>query len=165
VRRAPTPGTPLWLHVAATWFLIGEAAPFAPATFASFAFLPLVWFFVDLGIWWQAALTLAVAALGVPVCTRAERHYGHDAGAITLDEIAGMMVTFLFVPAGDGMDRVFLLLAGFFLFRVFDVVKPPPAGAAQRLEGGAGVMTDDLWAGAYANLVLRLLIAFTPLGG
>jgi len=165
VRRIPTPGTPLWLRLTATWLLIGEVAPFAPATFASLAFLPLVWVFVDLAWWWQAGLTLAVAGAGIPVCTRAERHYGHDAGAITLDEIAGMMVTFVAVPIGSGMDRVWVLLVGFLLFRVFDVLKPPPAGAAQRLEGGAGVMTDDLWAGAYANLVLRALIAFTALGG
>jgi phosphatidylglycerophosphatase A len=165
MRRSPPAGTPLLLRLATTGFLIGEAAPFAPATFTSLAVLPLIWFFVDIAAWWQVILTLAVAAVGVPLCTRAERYYGHDAGALTIDEVAGMLVTFLFVPAGAGMDRVWVLGVGFLLFRVFDIVKPPPAGAAQRLPGGMGVMLDDVWAGVYANVILRLLILFTGLGG
>jgi phosphatidylglycerophosphatase A len=66
-----------------------------------------------------------------------------------IDEVAGMALSVLLLPRTAGV-----LLAAFVLFRVFDVVKPYPANALQRLRGGAGVMLDDLVAGVYALVVL-----------
>jgi phosphatidylglycerophosphatase A len=72
-----------------------------------------------------------------------------DPGAIVIDEVAGMALSVLLLPRTAGV-----LLAAFVLFRVFDVVKPYPANALQRLRGGAGVMLDDLVAGVYALVAL-----------
>lgn len=147
--------------MAATLFLVGEAAPFAPATFASFLVMPLLYGF-PLWPWWgQAALAAGITWLGILVSTRAETYYGHDARPIVIDEVAGMIVTFLLVPWPEAAgERWILLLAGFVLFRIFDVAKPFPAGRAQLLPRGTGVMMDDVIAGIYANLGLRLLQLF-----
>jgi phosphatidylglycerophosphatase A len=157
VKRRPTGPAPLALRLAATFFLIGEAAPVAPATMASLVLLPFVhvfWMWNDLV---QAAVTLVVIWIAVLVSTRAEIIYGHDAKAIVIDEVAGMLVTFLFVPqVEEPKARLVALLAGFFLFRIFDVVKPFPAGRAQRWPGGLGVVFDDVLAAVYANVLLRI---------
>jgi phosphatidylglycerophosphatase A len=161
VKRSPAGPAPLGLRLAATFFLIGEAAPFAPATFASLVMLPFIHVYWAWSALWQAALTLVVIWIAVQVSTRAELVYGHDAKAIVIDEVAGMLVTFLFVPpVQDPRHRVLALLGGFLLFRVFDVVKPFPAGRAQRLPGGIGVVFDDVLAAVYANVLLRLGILF-----
>ena len=77
-----------------------------------------------------------------------------DPGAIVIDEVAGMTLSVLWVPL-----TIPVLLAGFVLFRVFDVVKPFPANRLQALHGGVGVMIDDLVAGLYALIVLVVLRA------
>ncbi len=157
MKRSPAEPAPLGLRLAATFFLIGEAAPWAPATMASLAMLPIVhlyWMAPELV---QAAVTLFVIWIAVLVSTRAEIIYGHDAKAIVIDEVAGMLVTFLFVPAvQDPKGRLLALAAGFLLFRIFDVTKPFPAGRAQKWPGGIGVVFDDVLAGVYANVLLRL---------
>jgi phosphatidylglycerophosphatase A len=160
VKRSPPPGTPLGVRLAATCFLIGEAAPFAPATFASLAVTPLGYPFLDLSPWVQGGIVALLMWVGILVSTRAERAYGHDAKAIVIDEVAGMAVTFLLIrPPEDIASRWMVLAAGFLLFRLFDVVKPFPAGRAQNLPGGTGVVLDDVAAGVYANLVLRVGLA------
>jgi phosphatidylglycerophosphatase A len=139
--------------------LIGEVAPVAPATAASLAMLPFVHVFWMANDLVQAALTLFVIWIAVLVSTRAEIVYGHDAKAIVIDEVAGMLVTFLFVPqVQEPKGRLMALLAGFVLFRIFDVVKPFPAGRAQRWPGGMGVVFDDVLAGVYANVLLRIVV-------
>ena len=96
------------------------------------------------------AFLVAVVAVGTWAAQRAERVLGgKDPGAIVIDEVAGMTLSVLAFPL-----TVPVLLAGFVLFRIFDVVKPPPAHGSQRLRGGVGVMIDDLIAGAYALAVL-----------
>ena len=75
---------------------------------------------------------------------------------IVIDEVAGMTLSVLVLPL---TARV--LLAGFVLFRIFDVVKPFPANRLQALPGGVGVMIDDLIAGLYALLVLIIARALT----
>jgi phosphatidylglycerophosphatase A len=147
----------LGLRLAATLFLIGEAAPVAPATFASFAMLPIVYLYWTSNVIVQAFLVLVVIWVAVLVSTRAEVVYGHDAKAIVIDEVAGMLVTFLFMPEVVGTKaKIVALLAGFLLFRLFDVVKPFPAGRAQRWPGGLGVVFDDVLAAVYANVLLRI---------
>ena len=95
---------------------------------------------------------VAVTALGIWAADEAERALGgKDPGAIVVDEVAGMMLSVL----GLGLTPA-VLVTGFLLFRVFDVVKPFPANVSQRLRGGAGVMIDDLIAGLYALALLWL---------
>jgi phosphatidylglycerophosphatase A len=79
---------------------------------------------------------------------------GKDPGAIVIDEVAGMTLAVLAFPLTPAV-----LAVGFVFFRLFDVVKPFPARASQRLPGGAGVMVDDLIAGLYALGALALLRA------
>lgn len=96
-------------------------------------------------------LALAVVVLaGIWASHRVELVLGEkDPGLIVIDEVAGMMVSVALVP------RTALVLAcAFVLFRIFDVWKPFPAYQAQSLPGGAGVMMDDLIAGAYALLLI-----------
>jgi phosphatidylglycerophosphatase A len=97
------------------------------------------------------ALTLIVVlVVGTWAADRAERLMGDkDPGAIVIDEVAGMMLSVLLLPR-----TISVLVVGFLLFRVLDVMKPFPAGASQRLRGGVGVMIDDVIAGCYALVVL-----------
>jgi phosphatidylglycerophosphatase A len=74
-----------------------------------------------------------------------------------LDEVVGMLITLAFIPVG-----IAGALIGFFLFRLFDVLKPFPAGRLERLHGGLGVMADDAMAAIYANIALRLVLWIRP---
>jgi phosphatidylglycerophosphatase A len=81
----------------------------------------------------------------------AERHFGRtDPGQVVIDEVMGMLITLFLNPVGW-----LGALAAFFLFRIFDVIKPYPANRLERLHGGVGVMADDAMAAVYANLALR----------
>lgn len=97
-----------------------------------------------------AITCLAVTLVGIWASDRVERATGRkDPGIIVIDEVAGMMVSVLLLPL-----TVPVLIAGFFLFRLFDVWKPFPAHGSQKLGGGLGVMIDDLIAGTYALAIL-----------
>ncbi|MGE0704193.1 MAG: phosphatidylglycerophosphatase A, partial [Vicinamibacterales bacterium] len=76
-----------------------------------------------------------------------------DPGPVVIDEVLGMWVTLAGVPSGW-----IAALVGFFLFRLFDVVKPYPANRLEHLHGGVGVMADDAMAGIYSNIALRLVL-------
>lgn len=105
--------------------------------------------------------TLGITVLGIWAAGRAEGLLGRkDDGRITIDEVAGMWLALLFLPL-----RVDVLVAGFFLFRLFDIWKPPPARAAESLGGGLGVMADDLVAGLYGNAVGQVLWRLLLPGG
>lgn len=93
---------------------------------------------------------VAIVLIGTWASQDAERLLGKkDPGAIVVDEVAGMAVSVLLLPLTPGA-----IIAGFVLFRVFDIAKPYPANTLQRLPGGVGVMIDDLVAGLYALLLL-----------
>jgi phosphatidylglycerophosphatase A len=90
----------------------------------------------------------------------------NDPKQFVLDEFAGQWVALLVLPASLTAETwAFVLVAGgqFVLFRIFDIIKPPPARQAERLPAGWGILTDDLFAGLYANLVGQLLWRATPL--
>jgi phosphatidylglycerophosphatase A len=94
----------------------------------------------------------AVTLAGTWAAHRAERQLGvKDPGVIVIDEVAGMTLSILPFPLTPSV-----LIAGFVLFRLFDIVKPFPAGASQRATGGVGVMVDDLIAGLYALVVIAI---------
>lgn len=159
MKRTPPVKAPLFLRLTATLFFVGEAAPFAPATFASLLVTPFMLVFMGWEAWVQILVTLVSIWIAILISTRAEVYYGHDARAIVIDEVVGMMVTFLLVPVPeDSLNLVLVLITGFFLFRVFDVLKPFPAGRAQNLPKGQGVVMDDVLAAVYANLILRVVI-------
>jgi len=133
--------------------------PFAPGTVGSAAGL-----IVYSLVWWshsrplEVALIVALFAVGVWAASAAERHFGGtDPGPVVIDAVVGMLITLAFIPAGPAVA-----IAGFFLFRFFDVVKPYPADRLEQLHGGLGVMADDAMAAVYANLSLRLSMWLLP---
>ena len=127
-------------------------SPIAPGTAGSAVALVILWLvpFSQAGL---VVFLVAVTLLGTWAAHVAEAVVGDkDPGVIVIDEVAGMTLSVLVLPL-----TVPVLLAGFVLFRVFDVVKPFPAGRLQRLHGGVGVMIDDLIAGVYALVILLLV--------
>jgi len=131
--------------------------PVVPATFASLLFV-MIYAFVPGGEAiahpFAAAATLVVS---VPVATRLERRYGHDAKCIVIDEVVGMQVVLSMAnPTAKGV------LLAFLLFRFFDVVKFFPAGRSQRLPRGYGIVCDDVIAGFYTRIALILLALLFP---
>ena len=133
--------------------------PVAPGTAGSAVGIVLLVLVRSSGSGGLEALVLgALVAVGVWAASAAERDYGQiDPPAVVIDEVAGMFVTLLWLPVGWVGA-----LVGFLAFRFFDIVKPYPARAAERLPGGWGVMTDDLVAGVYAALTVRALAWIAP---
>lgn len=92
---------------------------------------------------------------------RAESKYGKkDPGAVVADEIAGQSLALMWLPwsTTNGARVVATCAIAFFMFRIFDIVKPPPARGWQRLEGGLGILIDDLVAGLYALVATQLVV-------
>lgn len=133
--------------------------PIAPGTVGSAAGLGVYALVAWSGSSWvEAAAIVIVFAVGVWASTRGERYFGGiDPGPVVIDEVLGMLITLAFIPVG-----VTGAVVGFFVFRVFDVLKPYPAGRLESLHGGLGVMADDAAAALYANVVMRLIAAFAP---
>lgn len=126
----------------------------APGTVGSGVAVLLLWLvpFSRAGL---VVFFAAVIVAGTWAAQRAERILGvKDPGAIVIDEVAGMTLAVVTFPLTAPVLGV-----GFVLFRLFDITKPFPARASQRIAGGAGVMLDDLVAGLYALGVLALLRA------
>ena len=133
--------------------------PVAPGTFGSLAGLALL---VAVRATAQPAAEIAaivaVFFAGVWAATAAEAHFGHiDPGPVVIDEVLGMLVTLMLLPVSITGG-----LVGFVLFRIFDVIKPPPCNRLEALPGGWGVMCDDFMAAAYAHACVRILAWLAP---
>ena len=138
-----------------TWFGSG-LAPFASGTFGTLAAAPLVALsslFSPLSRAIFLVIMILIAIWASQVVHRLLKKV--DPSEVVIDEVAGFLLTMLWIPLSWGM-----LLAGFLLFRIFDIWKPWPAGPAEQLHGGFGIVLDDLVAGLYANLGLRLILCF-----
>ena len=134
-------------------------SPVAPGTAGSLVGLLLFLPLAGRAFWIQLAAVVAVTILGVLAGGRLATMLGaKDPGMVVVDEVAGQWITFLALP----MTPV-TAVAGFLLFRVMDIVKPWPARALERLPGGLGIMADDVAAGIYAHLLLRLGLAVWPI--
>ncbi len=107
-------------------------------------------------------LLAAAAALYLPAVWAAgicERHFGRrDPGCVVIDEVIGQMITLAALPARPAAALWKYSVAGFILFRLFDIVKPFPVSRSEKLPAGWGIITDDCWAGAYAFAGLALLV-------
>lgn len=146
----------------AIWIATSAGAgyfPIAPGTAGSAVGVALVAGLerLPLPATWQMALVGIIAAglfaLGVWAAGKAEKFFGRvDPGQVVIDEVVGQMVTLLARPRASWK----WLLAGFLLFRAFDIIKPFPARRAERLHGGWGIMVDDGVAGFYALVVLAV---------
>ena len=129
-------------------------APVAPGSVGSLVGLGLYLLLPAVPVHLYAAGLLLLFVVGVRVSTDAERVWGKDPGRVVIDEIVGFGVTMAALPRS-----VPAALAGFVIFRMLDILKPPPARQAERLNGGWGVMLDDVAAGVYGNVLLRVGLA------
>jgi phosphatidylglycerophosphatase A len=152
--------TPAWATVVATFFGIGRMQP-GPGTWGSAATVVL-WAALAYGLApplrtpAAVALALLVALSGIPAATMVARGSGvKDPQFVVIDEVAGQLITLIAVPLSW---KTFL--AGFILFRSFDIVKPPPVRQLEKLPEGTGIMLDDVAAGLYALAGMHLLLHF-----
>jgi phosphatidylglycerophosphatase A len=131
--------------------------PKAPGTWGTFAGLPLVLLIHKGNALFQTLAAGLFLLFAIWLAGRAEVLLGSpDAGPIVIDEMAGLLISFLWLPLS--LPTVCL---GFVLFRFFDIVKPPPIRTLERqLPGGWGVVMDDVLAGVYTNISLRVLLAW-----
>lgn len=141
----------------ATGFFIGTV-PFAPGTFGSIIGLPICFLISRLHILPSVICTILFIFFAIWIAAAAEKVLKKkDAGEIVIDEIAGLIVTFIGIPF-----TLKTVIVGFIIFRAFDILKPFPIGTLERkVAGGPGIVLDDVLAGLYANLILRLAIYIT----
>ncbi|MCK4225055.1 MAG: phosphatidylglycerophosphatase A [candidate division Zixibacteria bacterium] len=137
-----------------TFFYAGYF-PFAPGTFGSLITLVIIWFLIPSFFYILLPISLGLFLLSVWSATRAEETFGKDGSPIVIDEVTGMVISLVFVP-----KDIKCFVGAFLLFRLFDIVKPPPARSMENLKGGWGVTLDDVVAGIYANLSLQLILYF-----
>jgi phosphatidylglycerophosphatase A len=133
-------------------------SPLAPGTAGSAVGLLLFWPLARLPPGAQVAATVLVLLAGVAAASHVARSLGlEDPGVVVIDEVVGMWVTLLFLPLTP-LTAAF----GFLAFRAMDVLKPYPARQLEHLHGGWGIMADDLMAGVYANLLVRIALMVVP---
>ena len=134
-------------------------APKAPGTFGTLAAIPFFFLIVLLPLWAQAFVLVAGFLIGIYLCDKTARDFGvYDHPAIVWDEFVGLWVTLWVLPLSNTPISIQWVLAGFVLFRVFDILKPwPIVWADSKVSGGFGIMLDDLLAAVYAGLILFLI--------
>lgn len=128
----------------------------APGTWGSLWGLPLGWLlgYLQLAVTDKLVLAVALFVVGVPLCGRAAvLRNRQDPGSVVWDEIAAFPIVYAMIPA-EALLCWWVLLAGFVLFRVFDIWKPPPVRQGDQLSGGLGIMIDDTIAAVYAAVLL-----------
>jgi phosphatidylglycerophosphatase A len=152
--------TPRGAVLVATFFGIGRMRP-GPGSWGS-AVTVLLWaalaYALSPGLRTPVAIALAalVTLIGIPAATQVARGSGiKDPQFVVIDEVAGQLIALIAVPLAWQS-----LLAGFILFRAFDIVKPPPVRQLEALPEGAGIVLDDVAAGLYALGVMHLLLHF-----
>jgi phosphatidylglycerophosphatase A len=161
---AITGPAPAWATLVATFFGAGRLKP-GPGTWGSLAtvvswailsyFLPRPWL-IPVNI----ALALLAVAVGIPAATQVARASGlKDPQFVVIDETAGQLITLIGAPLAWKS-----FLAGFILFRAFDIVKPPPVRQLEQLPEGTGIVVDDVAAGLYGLIVMHALLHSGLLG-
>ena len=113
-------------------------------------------------MWTLPLFTIGLSLIGIWAASRAERLMGKkDPSQVVIDEVAGQLVTFMFVPAY--FLHPLMIFIGFVLFRTFDIIKPYPIRRIEGLHGGLGIVGDDIVAGFYAGAVLALVALLAAL--
>jgi len=152
--------TPMWVTLVATFFGVGRLKP-GPGTWASVATV-ILWALASSLIplasrpWATIVAAAFITLVGIPAATRISRASGlKDPQFVVIDEVAGQLVALIAVPLA-----LKPFLAGFILFRAFDILKPFPIRKLERLPEGLGIVVDDLGAGLYALALMHLLLHF-----
>ena len=132
-------------------------APFAPGTVGTIAGIPVYLLLSRLSWTFYLISVLILTLLAIYISREGEKIFNEkDSPRIVIDEIVGFQWTMFLV-----LPTVLHILLGFFLFRLFDIVKVFPAGYLQnRLPGGYGIVIDDVVAGMYSNIILLIVIKF-----
>jgi len=130
-------------------------SPVAPGTAGSLLGILLMYFLFPFPVWVILLTIIVLFFLGVYTGTALEKDHGPDPSNVVIDEIVGMMISLVLVP------RIWwMYVVAFLVFRIFDIVKPPPINASQKLAGGWGIMIDDVLAGFYSLIIMHLILNF-----
>jgi phosphatidylglycerophosphatase A len=164
LKQAPATAGPGFAIAVATAGGAGFA-PIAPGTFGSAVGVAVFLVLADLNLVLFGITLLGLAFLGIWASDVAERHFGqHDDGRIVIDEVVGQLLTLaplLALAPAAGRRAPGWLFAGFLLFRLLDIWKPPPIGWAERsFKGGAGVMMDDVFAGILGGALVGVALVW-----
>lgn len=135
-------------------------APVAPGTFGTLAAIPFYLLIAQTPLLIQMVIIVASFLVGIYLCGEAARKLGvHDHPAIVWDEFVGYWLTMWVVPLMGAELSLWLVIWGFILFRLFDIVKPwPIRWLDKHIHGGLGIMLDDILAGIFAGVCLGLII-------
>jgi phosphatidylglycerophosphatase A len=140
----------------ATGFYVGNI-PVAPGTFGSLIGLPLCYLLAKLQLTAAIIAALLLIGLAIWISNAAEKTLKRkDPGCIVVDEMAGMAVTLIGLPF-----NLTTVVTGFVLFRILDILKPFPIRVLdKRLSGGLGIVADDVAAGIFSNIIIRMLLYY-----
>ena len=140
----------------ATWFCSG-LVPFAPGTWGSLLALPFVAVAYYPGFAYSCLSLIIIFLVSIPVSGRASQLLKkEDPSAVVIDEVTGIFVSMFLIHVSWTS-----IVCGFILFRIFDIIKPFPVGLIDRkIKGGTGIVLDDVMAGIYANVGLRIILFF-----
>lgn len=144
---------PFFIDMLATGFFMGKI-PFMPGTFGSLVAIPVAYLCILLPVYAQWGVLAFIFLLGVYVSGRYSVLSGiEDPGCVVIDEVAGLLLFYIIFP----FQPVYIL-AGFILFRFFDILKPFPVNFFDRIKSGWGIMLDDMMAGLYAAAVWFIVL-------
>lgn len=144
------------IHILAFGFGAG-ASPKAPGTMGTLVAIPLYFLLQHLPLFAYVLAVLVITGVGVYICDRCAKELRvHDHSGIVWDEIAGYLITMIAIPM-----NIYTIVAGFLLFRLFDILKPWPIRYFDRqMKGGLGIMMDDVVAGIFSWVILHLAVHF-----
>ena len=125
--------------------------PFAPGTIGSIVALGIFLIPGFENIYIILPITIICFIIGIPLGDYFEKLYGKDPKQFTLDEFVGTWITFMFIP-----KSFILIIIGFALWRLLDIIKPYPANRLESLNGGLGIMLDDVASGMYSLLIMYI---------
>ena len=143
-------------EILATFGYLGKA-PVAPGTFGTLGAIPLALLFMQLGPIGYMVATVLFAGVSIWVAQAYESESdSHDASEVVIDEVAGGLIAFTWLTTWQAF------VAAFVIFRALDALKPFPVGwADKKIEGGLGVVADDLIAGVITSVVMQILLVQT----
>ncbi len=149
----PPPKPPMLIRAFASGLFSGYS-PVASGTVGSLVGLAFYWIPGFEQPYYIMPACVVVFLAGIRAGDIMERYYGHDPAEVTIDEVLGMWFTLFLLPKG-----VVVSVAGFFVFRILDILKPFPAKKFDATVGGFGIMMDDVVSAFYSNLILQLVFS------
>ena len=142
-------------YIIATGFGVGYF-PLIPGSAGSL-FALLLFVFIPLNAYIWLIISIFMFFIGIWTSGVVEKDKGNDPGIVVIDEYVGQWISLLFLPR-----ILWIFVAGFIIFRILDIIKPFPAADLEEIEGGSGIMLDDIIAGIYTNIALHLILLFIP---